>query len=130
MKPVVYIASPYSKGDQSRNAEFQFKVMHQMLDDGLVIPFPPLFSHYAHVYRNRPYQDWVDYDNAMIDRGMFDCCLRLNVDDGDYHVSKSPGADAEVELFTRIGLPVFYSIRELYTTINTIRQNQCPHTTK
>lgn len=120
MKPVVYIASPYSKGDQVRNSEFQFKVMHQMLDDGLAIPFPPLFAHYAHVYHYRPYRDWVNYDNAMIDSGMFDCCLRLNVDDGDYHISESSGADAEVERFTRLGLPVFYSLQALYDNLNNI----------
>lgn len=114
MKPLVYIASPYSKGDQLRNAEFQFKIMHKMMDDGIVVPFPPLFSHYAHIYRNRAYMDWVEYDNDLINRRMFDCCIRLDAIDGDYVIHESSGADAEVRLFQYLGIPVFNSIESLY----------------
>lgn len=113
-KPTVYIASPYSKGDPAMNAHFQCKVFDRLLGEGKVLPVAPLWSHFQHILFPRPYQDWIEYDQAML--GLYDCCLRLtaSLPNVSYEQLKSSGADAEVQTFQRLGKPVFFSIEDLY----------------
>ena len=47
-KPIVYIASPYTKGDVSINVHFQCKIFDELMDDGIVFPVVPLWSHFQH----------------------------------------------------------------------------------
>ncbi len=114
MKPFVYIASPYTKGDPCINARFQCQTFDQLLAGGVVLPYAPLISHFQHTMFPRPYQDWVQYDLDIIPR--FDACLRLDAEGPSWyrHVHESKGADGEVELFTKLGKPVFYCIAHLY----------------
>lgn len=116
-KPIVYIASPYTKGDPAINTHFQCRMFDRMVSDGIVTPYAPLWSHFQHTMFPRSYQFWIDYDNAMIDSYLFDACLRLNAECAsvpNYLISESSGADAEVERFKKMGLPVFYDFDELY----------------
>lgn len=117
-KPTVYIASPYTKGDQAINTHFQCKVFDQLLNAGKVLPVAPLWSHFQHTVFPRQYKDWIDYDQAMLP--LYDACLRLNVEHAnlDYNQIASSGADAEVAKFMKIGKPVFYSIEELYRWVD------------
>ena len=114
MKPVVYIASPYSKGDPAINTHFQCQVFDQLMDDGHVWPVVPLWSHFQHTLFPRPYEDWIAYDLALLPR--YDACLRLNAEYPKlkYTEDRSSGADREVDEFKRMGKPVFYSIEDLY----------------
>ena len=116
-KPTVYIASPYSKGDPEKNAHFQCKVFNQLLGDGRVLPIAPLWSHFQHMLFPRKYQDWIDYDQALLP--LYDCCLRLAAElpDLNYKVYESTGADGEVATFEKLGKPVFYNIEDLYSWI-------------
>lgn len=118
-KPTVYIASPYSRGEPAMNAHFQCKIFDQLLGEGKVLPVAPLWSHFQHILFPRAYQDWIDYDQAMLN--LYDCCLRLdaNLTSVGYYQSESAGADAEVESFMRMGKPVFHSIEELYSWVET-----------
>lgn len=113
-KPTVFIASPYTKGDPAINTHFQCKVFDQLLQDGRVLPVAPLWSHFQHTLFPRPYNDWIEYDQAMLE--LYDCCLRLpaSFPDIDYFEKESSGADAEVETFRRYGKPIFFSVSELY----------------
>lgn len=114
-KPVVYIASPYTRGDSAVNTHFSCKVFDELMDDGVVIPVTPLWTHFQHVMFPRPYKDWIDYDLALIPR--YDACLRLNATCDrivDYCQKESSGADGEVALFTKLGKPVFYDKESLY----------------
>jgi hypothetical protein len=113
-RPVVYIASPYSKGDPAINTHFQCKMFHRLMDDGIVWPVAPLWSHFQHTVFPRPYKDWVDYDLALIQR--YDACLRMDAiySETNYFATRSPGADGEVAEFKRLGKPVFYSVKDLY----------------
>jgi len=115
-KPLVYVASPYTKGDPTINTHFQCKVFDQLLTDNLVIPFVPLWSHFQHCVLPRHYQDWINYDLEFIRAAGFDACLRLNAElpELDYLITESSGADGEVALFTELGKPTFYSIEELH----------------
>lgn len=118
MRPIVYIASPYSKGDPAINTHFQCKIFNQMLNDARVWPVVPLWTHFQHTVFPRPYKDWIEYDKALLH--LYDACLRLKVDmpEIDYSECKSSGADAEVETFKTLGKPVFYSIGDLYKWVD------------
>ena len=120
-RPVVYIASPYTRGDVAINTHFQCKVFNQLLDDGKVWPVAPLWSHFQHTIFPRRYEDWIAYDLALIER--YDACLRVNPNfpDWNYAQTESLGADGEVAKFQALGKPVFFSIDELYTWVDELR---------
>ena len=113
-KPIVYIASPYSRGDVALNTHFQCRIFDELLGDGLVLPVAPLWTHFQHLLFPRPYEEWINYDQALLH--LYDCCLRLDVDipERAYRQHDSKGADAEVASFERMGKPVFYSKQTLY----------------
>lgn len=85
-----------------------------MMNDGVVFPFVPLWSHFQHTVFPRPYIDWIEYDLALLDR--FDACVRLNADlpHLEYFESESSGADGEVEVFRKLDKPVFFSLQDCY----------------
>lgn len=115
MKPFVYIASPYTKGDPAVNVHFQAKIFDELLSDGVVWPVSPLWTHLQHLILPRSYADWTGYDNATL--LLYDACLRLNVTEprmGDYLVTESSGADREEKIFKSQGKPVFYNKEDLY----------------
>jgi hypothetical protein len=113
-RPVVYIASPYTKGDPAMNVHFQCRVFHRLMDDGIVWPVVPLWSHFQHCIYPRRYQDWIAYDLAMLER--YDACIRLAAElpELNYTVTESSGADGEVAAFKGMGKPVFFSVEECY----------------
>ncbi|MDB4630977.1 hypothetical protein OAF61_00620 [Pseudomonadales bacterium] len=116
-KPAVYIASAYTSGDVAMNTHFQCKIFNQLLDDDLVLPIAPLWSHFQHTVFPRQYEDWINYDQALLP--LYDACLRLDVElpEFDYQQLESKGADAEVEAFNKMNKPVFHSIDELYAWV-------------
>jgi hypothetical protein len=112
-RPVVYIASPYSKGDPAINTRFQCQVFDDLMDEGLCWPVAPLWSHFQHTLFPRNYTDWIKYDLAMIAR--YDACIRLTArnQDMNYFIYDSSGADGEVKEFLKQGKPVFYTMLDL-----------------
>lgn len=114
MKPLVYIASPYTKGDPAINAHFQVRIFNEMMDDGIVIPFIPLASHYLHSVMPRKYEDWIEIDKVMVLK--CEALVRLNAINEylRYFEEESSGADGEVMLAIQHGIPVFYTVSELY----------------
>lgn len=113
-KPLVYIASAYTKGDVGINTRFQCEIWDRLWTDGLVAPLAPLWSHFQHVLFPMPYQSWVEYDSQIIPR--CDALLRLNAvhKPTGYFQAESSGADGEVALATALGIPVFFSVETLY----------------
>lgn len=118
MKPIIYIASPYTKGDACINTYAQMKMFNEMLDDGIVLPYIPLLSHYLHTAHPRPYKDWINYDLEIL--RAFDACLRINAEYApmEYLVTDSSGADGEVDYFVKHGKPVFYGKHSLYAWVS------------
>jgi len=123
-KAVVYIASPYSKGDPAINTHFQCMIFHQLMNDGRVWPVAPLWAHFQHIVFPRPYQDWIDYDKALL--RLYDACLRVNPSfpELNYSETQSSGADGEVEYFKSTGKPVFCSIDDLYAWVDSTQNIQ------
>lgn len=125
-KPVIYVASPYTKGDPAINTHCQMRMFSELMNDGVVWPFIPLTSHFIHCAFPRDYQDWIDYDLALIDK--MDACLRLDAVHKplDYSVSESSGADGEVARFRELGKPVFYDKESLYAWVETHGKSDGP----
>ena len=118
MKPFVYIASPYTKGDPCINTWAQIQTFNELMDDGVVWPYIPLTSHFLHTTHPRKYQDWIDYDLDIIHK--MDAVLRIDSICGhmSYHVSESSGADGEELKASEIGIPIFYNKFDLYDWSN------------
>jgi hypothetical protein len=116
-KPIVYIASPYTKGDPAMNTHFQCRIFDRMMSEGKAWPLAPLWAHFQHTLFPRPYEDWVAYDMALLPT--CDACVRLaaTVEHLGYTENESRGADAEVRYFVDNGKPVFHSLEELYAWI-------------
>lgn len=99
-KPVVYIASPYTKGDVAVNVRRSFEEWDALWDSGLCIPITPLASHFQHFLTPRSWDDWLNYDLQLI-HAACDAVLRLP--------GESVGADREVEFARANYIPVFFS---------------------
>jgi nucleoside 2-deoxyribosyltransferase len=102
MKKRVYIASPYTLGDQLENVNVQMDMYSELLDLGF-LPFAPLYSHYVHERHPKSYDAWMEVDYEWIN--VCDCLLRLPGESG--------GADLEVKHAESKGIPVFYSVEDL-----------------
>jgi len=102
MKQLIYIASPYTIGDQADNVRRQLLVADELLEMGY-IPFPPCLSHFWHFVSPKSWHTWLDIDKEILKR--CDAVLRLE--------GESVGADMEVELADELGIPVYYSIEEM-----------------
>ncbi len=98
----VYIASPYTIGDKTANANAQIQCAHALMEHDF-IPYVPLLSHFWDEAIPREYEDWLAYSIAWIDS--CNALLRLP--------GKSKGADVEVAYAERNLIPVVYSITEL-----------------
>ena len=91
----VYIASPYTTGDTAVNVNRAIKVANQLLDKGYC-PFIPLLYHFWHLITPRKYKDWTKLDNEWLKS--CDIIIRLP--------GKSKGADEEIRLAKKLGIPV------------------------
>ena len=103
---VVYIACPYTGGDVAANVARCMEVAHLLMDAGYC-PIAPLLSHFLHVHRQRPYEDWMAIDMELLRRS--DAVIRLS--------GESPGADRETAAAALFGIPVVRTIPELTTCV-------------
>jgi hypothetical protein len=95
-KPIrVYIAGPYTKPDPVTNTAEAIKLGDDLVDLGF-IPYIPHLTHFWHLIRSRPYQDWLDIDNEWI--SACDVLYRMH--------GESKGADKEVALAKSLDIPV------------------------
>jgi hypothetical protein len=102
-KHIIYIASPYTIGDNFVNVQRQIDAANELLDNGFV-PFSPLLqSVYLNAQKERDYHLWLDNDYAFIER--FDGVLRLE--------GESKGGDGEVSKAHSIKVPVFKTVSEV-----------------
>jgi hypothetical protein len=99
----VYIASPYSNGNQEVNVNRSI-LAGEMIASAGFYPYLPLLTHYWHMIAPHEIEFWYKMDLVWLKT--CDAVLRL---DGE-----SKGADAEVEFAKANGIPVFFGISELY----------------
>lgn len=95
VKPLVYVAGPITKPEPMENVHralmFASSIAHK------VTPFVPHLTCLWHMVEPRDYEEWMEYDFAVIHH-----CRALVRMKGE-----SPGADREVALATELDLPVF-----------------------
>jgi hypothetical protein len=103
-RPRVYVSGPYSlpDGDQLAHTERAIGIGQMLLEAGFA-PMVPHCTHWWHAYYPNDYNTWLELDLAWVEAT--DAVLRLSGD--------SRGADKEVALAKRLGIPVFYKIQEL-----------------
>lgn len=102
MRPVVYIAGPYTNGDCVANTRTAMDMWHVLFDMGFA-PICPHWSMFQHFLTPLGYEDWLDYDFALIDK----CDFLLRIE------GESSGADREIKHAHYRRIPVAYSLGEL-----------------
>lgn len=98
----IYIAGPYTKGDVAVNVRSAYGAANSLADLGFA-PFVPHATHFWHMLFPRPYEFWLDLDNQFLS-----CCEAVLRLPGESH-----GADGEVALARKLGIPVFTEIETL-----------------
>lgn len=112
LKPLVYIASPYFKGDQIINIRYSIDIFNQLRQGGIVTPIAPLLVYSAHLVCPATQQDWVDYDFELLSH--CDALLAQNVQWGAYIQTISEGRQLEIEFADAHDIAVYWSITDLY----------------
>ena len=97
MRPVDYIAGPYTKPDPVSNTRAALDEATVLLDSGLVAPIVPHLSLHWDLVHPRPYEQWLDLDLDVIRR--CDALYRLP--------GESTGAEREWAHAVRFNLPRF-----------------------
>lgn len=104
-RPMVYLAGPYATPDPVENTHKTLKFADRLIEEGVVTPFVPHLTLLWHLVTPRPATFWYAYDFAALTR-----C------DGLFRIpGLSTGADAEVELAKRRGIPTFGDESDLYS---------------
>lgn len=110
----VYIASPYTNGNQAENVRQQMVCFEYLVHNGYC-PFAPLLSHFQEILSPLPYRKWTELGLEWI--RVCDCVLRLP--------GKSLGTDDECKFASSLKLPVFFSLTDLFKHYDTINsQNE------
>jgi len=98
----IYIAGPYTKGDQAENVRNAIYAGSFIGNLGH-FPFIPHLSHFWHMMIPENYEYWLRQDEEWLK-----CCdglLRLP--------GESAGADREVELAKALGIPIYTSVFDI-----------------
>lgn len=92
----VYIAGPYTLGDVVANVRQALDAADEVLKVGHT-PFVPHLNHFWHLVHPGPYEQWIAWDAAWLP--LCEALVRLP--------GESRGADGEVALAAKLGIPVF-----------------------
>ena len=103
----VYIASPFTKGDQIANIKRQVVAANKLIDAGFTVYAPLVMSSLIHADKPRSWKEWMEIDKKWVEK--CDITLRLP--------GESKGADAETEYSEKIGNAIFYNEDILIATI-------------
>lgn len=98
----VYIASPYTVGDQIINVRTQMLVFEALHSCGMM-PFAPLWGAVQNLFFPLSWAEWLVWCTTWVKS--CDCLLRLP--------GESKGADEECVVAEKAGIPVFYSLEDL-----------------
>jgi len=102
----VYVAGPYTKGDVAVNVRTAVEAGDRLLKTGH-LPYVPHLMHFWHMLFPGPYEQWTAMDLEWI----WVCAALVRLP-GD-----SNGADEEVAVAKRLGIPIFYSVEEFLNAL-------------
>lgn len=103
----VYVAGPYTKGDQILNVRRVLKAADKVLDAGHT-PFVPHLYHFWHLLSPKPYETWMELDQTWL----LECDVMIRLS-GD-----SDGSDTERKVATDIDMPVYTSVAEFLRAVD------------
>lgn len=97
----IFIAGPYTKGDVAINVKRAMDIANIIIDLGHA-PFCPHLTHFLHMNKAQPYEKWLAIDAEFLKS--CDVVIRIS--------GESNGADKEVSLAKKLGIPVYYGLNE------------------
>lgn len=103
MRPMIYIAGPYTHPDPVANTREAILVGMALYEHEGAVPIVPHLSILAHLIEPRPVDFWYRFDLGLLER--CDALLRLP--------GESTGADNEVVWALENGISVFTDKQEL-----------------
>ncbi len=98
----IYIASPYTIGDQNENVRTQMLTFETLHSFGMM-PFAPLWASFQNLVFPHTWEEWLEWCSTWVKS--CDCLLRLP--------GESKGADEEVRVAKMNSIPVYYSIDQV-----------------
>jgi hypothetical protein len=99
----IFISGPYTQGDIAINVRTAMNISNDLMNHGFA-PYCPHLTHFLQINNPQPYEKWLELDMQYL--VLCDAVYRFPGD--------SQGADDEVKLAIKKGIPVYYSIKELY----------------
>ena len=105
--PLVYVAGPYSQGDQAQNVRRAIDAAEKLLSLGIT-PFIPHLTHFWHIIYEHDWETWLTIDEEILKR--CDYVLRIP--------GESSGADRECNLANYKKIPVFFDMDSLMNHLN------------
>lgn len=99
----IYIAGPYTSNPEE-NTKTAINVWERLFNMDFV-PFCPHLMHYIEKIHPHPYKQMMGYDIEWLKQ--CDCVYRF--------AGESKGADEEVAIAKKIGIPVFYDYKTLFS---------------
>jgi hypothetical protein len=114
MKPLIYIASPYTKGDMILNIRHQINVFDELKREGIVTPISPLIYAFVEITHPDKYENWMNYDLDLIEH--CDGVYVTNTEVGDYIqlAADSKGVKMEIKHALENTIPVWYNKKDMY----------------
>lgn len=99
---IIYVSSPYTKGDVSENIRRACFAGDEILKKGH-IPLVPHLTHLWHLVSPKPWEDWMRIDSNLL--SICDALLRLP--------GESKGADLEVIEAKNLCMIIYYSLEDI-----------------
>ena len=102
-KPMlIYVAGPYSNGDVAENIRKACVAGNELLEAGY-IPYIPHLNGFWHFAFPKSRETWLKIDLEILSR--CDGVLRIG--------GESLGANKKIRFAEKLGIPVYYSIKEI-----------------
>lgn len=106
----IFISGPYTNGDIAINVKNAMDISNELMGRGYA-PYCPHLTHFLHMNNPQPYEKWLELD-----------CEYLLICDAVYRIAgESNGADNEVSFANKKGIPVYFSLDELYVNFPTTK---------
>ena len=99
---LIYIASPYSKGDVCENVRYACLSGDAIVAKGHQVFIPHLY-HLWNIISPKPYEEWLRISRVWM--SYCDALLKLG--------GESVGADLEVAEAKRLCMPIYYSLEDV-----------------
>lgn len=95
IKPVIYVAAPFTEGDQFLNVKHGVEVGQWVFERG-GIPFIPHLNAFFHIHYAKTYEDWLNY-----------CLFFVRRSNALLYSGLSKGVNVEINFAHKLNIPVY-----------------------